>query len=77
VTLREATDQLQQIASALQATYPGAFATLTPDSKSPAPRFGWEVRIAAGTRALEKATAQLRSAVAEAYPVQLTEEVKK
>lgn len=60
MTLFEAAETLQRIEEALRATYPHAFSVM--------PKAAWEVRIKAGTSALEKAISQLRSAVSEVEP---------
>lgn len=71
MTLREATDLLLVIEEALELTYPGAFKKAYPGATSFAPRFGWEVRLRAGSAMLQKATMQLRGVVAEAEPQEL------
>jgi len=60
-------DKLQVDADALKRAYPGAFPREVRQGCIMMPsRFAWEVRIAAGHRALEKAIEKLKSCAIEA-----------
>lgn len=55
--VRQAVEQLNEIAAGLRFTYPHAFEKV--------PRAAWEIRMAAGGRQLEEAILKLKSTIAE------------
>jgi hypothetical protein len=69
-TLREVVDAMDLLEMALRATYSEAFPRLAGALTEPrlAPRYAWEIQIAAGVNALEKSIAHLKRAVLDADP---------